>query len=151
MDRFTIAVVAGVLVLVVAGLGVAAAFRGREQPPDLSVPSGVVLAYAQAEQRGDTAAAWDLLSPSAQARTTRDRFIARAGGDGSQRGYLSTEDLGTDGDSARVALVRTYPASGGLFGSRSYTQRSTVVLARGDAGWRITVPPDDYLLDPDKH
>ena len=151
MDRFTVAVVAGVLVLIVAGLGVAAAVRGREQPPDLNAPGGVVLAYAQAEQRGDPAAAWDLLAPSAQARTTRDRFIARAGGDGSDRTYLSTEDLETDGDSARVALLRTYPGSGGLFGSRSYTQRSTVVLARGDTGWRITVPPDDYLLELDKH
>ena len=64
---------------------------------------------------------------------------------------LVREDLDTDGGSARVALLRTYPGSGGLFGSRSYTQRSTVVLARGDSGWRITVPHDDYLLDLDKH
>ncbi len=150
MDRFTTAVVAGVLLLIVAGLGASAVLRGREQPPDLSLPSGVVLAYAQAEQRGDPAAAWDLLAPSAQARTTRDQFIARAGDDGSQRGLLSTEELGGDENTTRVALLRTYPASGGLFGSRSYTQRSTVVLTRGDSGWRITVPPDDYLLAREK-
>jgi len=151
MDRFTTFVVAGVLLLIVVGLGAAVVFRGQQQPPDLTRPSGVALAYALAEQSGDPAAAWDLLAPSAQARTTRDQFIARAGSTGSDRAYLSTEDLATESDTARVALVRTYPASGGLFGFNSYTQRSTIVLERDPSGWRITVPPDDYLLNADKH
>ena len=151
MDRFTTIVVACVSLLVAVGLGAAVLLRDRQQPPDLSRPSGVVLAYALAEQRGDPAAAWDLLAPSAQARTTRDQFLARAGSGMSDQAYLSTEDLAVEGDSARVALTRTYPASVGLFGSRSYTQRSTVVLERGPAGWRITVPSDDYLLNVDKH
>jgi hypothetical protein len=151
MDRFTSSIVAGVLLLVAVGLGATVVLRDRQQPPDLSQPGGVVLAYALAEQRGDQAAAWDLLAPSAQARTTRDRFIARAGSDGTNRAFLSTEDIATEGDSARVALLRTYPASGGLFGTSSYTDRSTVVLERQPSGWRITIPSDDYLLNADKH
>jgi len=151
MDKFTTSVVAGVLLLVVVGLGAAAVLRDRQQTPDLSQPSGVVLAYALAEQRGDPATAWGLLASTAQARTTRDQFLARAGSSGTDRAYLSTEDIATEGDTARVALVRTYPASGGLFGSSSYTQRSIVVLQREPGGWRITVPPDDYILNADKH
>jgi hypothetical protein len=151
MDRFTTSIVVGVLLLVGVGLGASFVLRDRQQPPDLSRPSGVVLAYALAEQRGDPATAWDLLAPSAQARTTRDQFLARAGSDGSDRAYLTTEDIATESDTARVALLRTYPASGGLFGSNSYTQRSVVVLGREPDGWRITVPPDDYLLNADKH
>jgi hypothetical protein len=123
--------------------------RGRERPPDLNTPSGVVLAYALAEQRGDGQTAWDLLATSAQARGDRDRFIAAAtnsGNSGSE--YLTTEDERLDGDNAAsVLLVRTYPASSGLLGSSSgYSSRNTVRLVREGQAWRITVPPDDFRL-----
>ena len=52
MDRFTWTVVGGVVGLVVIGLAAATFARGREAPPDLTTPAGVVLAYALAEQRG---------------------------------------------------------------------------------------------------
>jgi hypothetical protein len=146
MDRFTTAVVGGVLVLIVAGLGAAVIVRSREQPPDLTTPSGVVLAYALAEQRGDASAAWDLLASSAQQRTTRDQFISRVGLDNEDRSYLATEGVQTDSDGASVVLLRTSRSSEGLFGSSSYTSRSTVRLAREPDGWRITVPHDDYVL-----
>jgi hypothetical protein len=146
MDRFTWAVVGGVLGLVVVGVVAASIVRGRETPPDLNTPSGVVLAYALAEQRGDGQAAWDLLAPSVQARADRERFLARFGERGSDRAFLSTESETTTGDTASVALVRTYPSSGGIFGSTSYSNRNTVRLVREPEGWRITVPPDDYLL-----
>ena len=45
-----------------------------------------------------------------------------------------------------VTLVETYPGSGGILGRTSYTSRATVRLVREPAGWRITVPPDDFLL-----
>src|SRR5258708_5733168 len=93
MDRFTWIVVGGVVSLVVVGLAVATFLRGREAPPDLNTPAGVVLAYALAERRGDPQTAWDLLAPAAQARTDHDRFLARAGRvGGGEREYLTTED-----------------------------------------------------------
>ena len=149
MDRFTWAVVGGVLALVVGGLVAATLVRGRERPPDLSTPSGVVLAYALAEQRGDGQTAWDLLATSAQARGDRDRFIAGAtNNSNSGREYLTTEDERVEGDTAAsVVLVRTYPASGGLFGSSGFSNRNTVRLVREGQAWRISVPPDDYLLN----
>jgi hypothetical protein len=150
MDRFTYIIVGGVLALVVAGLSAAAIARGRETPPDLTTPSGVVLAYALAEQRGDGQAAWELLAPSAQARADHDRFVARAANNSADRAYLGTENERVTGDSASVVLVRTYPASGGLLSGNSYTRRSTVQLTHDAAGWRISVPDDDYLLTRSK-
>jgi hypothetical protein len=147
MDRFTWIVSGGVVGLVVVGLAVAIFLRGREAPPDLNTPAGVVLAYALAERRGDPQTAWDLLAPSAQARTDHDRFLARAGNvGGGEREYLTTEDERIDADGASVVLVQTSTGSGGLFGSSSYASRSTVRLTRQGTDWRIVVPPDDYLL-----
>jgi hypothetical protein len=146
MDRFTYAIVGGVLALVVGGLVTAVVLRGRDVPPDLATPGGVVLAYAAAEQRGDPLTAWNLLHPMAQARGNRDRFLAQAGQRTNDRAYLSVEDEQLDAEGASVVLVRTYSGSGGLFGSSSYANRSTVRLARAAGDWRITVPPDDYLL-----
>jgi hypothetical protein len=146
MDRFTIAVVGGVMALVVAGLVAAAVLRGHAPQPDLSTPSGIVLAYALAEQRGDGQAAWELLATSVQTRNSRDQFLVRFGSRGGDREYLTTEDERIDTDGASVVLVRTYPSSGGLFGSSSYTNRNTVRLAREASSWRITVPPDPYVL-----
>jgi len=153
MDRFTWIVVGGVVGLVVVGLTAATLLRGREVPPDLNTPSGVVLAYALAEQRGDPQAAWELLATSAQTRADHDRFLARAGSGGSgagEREYLTTEDARVDADGASVVLVRTNAGSGGLFGNSSYVNRTTVRLTRQGADWRIVVPPDDYLLSNTK-
>lgn len=146
MDRFTLGVVGGVLALVVAGLVAAAILRGHSPPPDLSTPSGVVLAYALAEQQRDGQAAWDLLASSVQARNNRDEFLVRFGNIGHDREYLTTEDERIDADGASVVLVRTNPPSGGLFGSSSSSYRTTVRLVREVDGWRITVPPDPYVL-----
>jgi hypothetical protein len=104
-----------------------------------------VLAYSLAEQRGDAAAAWDLLASTAQARADRDQFLARAGRAYATNPYSATEDERIDGDGASVVLVSTRPASDGLF-SHSSSSRTTVRLVREPAGWRISVPPDDYLL-----
>jgi hypothetical protein len=147
VDRFTWIVVGGVIGLVVSGLAIATVVRGRELPPDLNTPHGVVLAYALAEQRGDPQTAWDLLAPAAQARSDHDRFLARAGsrGGGSTE-YLTTEDERIDADGASVVLVETTPGSGDLFGHSSYANRNTVRLRQQGSAWRIVVPPDDYVL-----
>jgi hypothetical protein len=152
MDRLTWAVVGGVLVLVASGLLIAALGRGRGTVPDLTSPSGVVVAYATAEQRGDGQTAWDLLAGSAQALGDRDHFLAAVANGGSPTStYLSTEDEQVTGDSASVVLLRTQPGSVGLFGSSGYTSRVTVRLVREDGSWRISVPPDDYLLSKLSH
>jgi hypothetical protein len=145
MDRFTIALTAGVLALIAAGILVAASLRGRDATPDLSTPSGVTLAYALAEQDGDPESAWNLLATSVKANNKRDQFVLRAD-QHNDRALLSTEQETIDGQNASVVLVRTYPSTGGLFGNTSNSNRSTVRLVREPDGWRLSVPPDRWVL-----
>lgn len=145
MDRFTIALTAGVLALIAAGILVAASLRGREPVPDLTTPGGVTLAYALAEQRGDPESAWNLLATDVKANHKRDQFVLRAD-QHTDRALLSTEQEMNDGQTASVVLVRTYPSSGGLLGNSSYSNRSTVRLVREADGWRLSVPPDRWAL-----
>jgi hypothetical protein len=77
VDRFTAAIVAGVLGLVIVSVAIAVLLRGREMAPDLGTPGGVALAYELALQRGDPEQAWDLLATSAKAATSRDQFLLR--------------------------------------------------------------------------
>jgi len=150
VTRFTWGIVIGVLALVAVALALAFAAPTRTQAPDLTTPEGVTLAFALALQQGDLDQAWALLAPSAQAQTTKDRFITRAEGFRStyQRARLTTNAATIDGDMARVDLVKSYPASGGLFGlgDSSYSNTSTTRLMRVNGEWRITTPPDPFLL-----
>lgn len=151
VDRFTRAIVVGVLVLVVGGVGTAAFLQSREQAPDLSSPAGVTIAYAQAVGRGDGERAWSLLSAAAQGQSSRERFLLRVAGmrSGNGRVRLATESERVEADVAHLDLVRTYPQSGGiaLFGD-SAPQRSSVTLVREGGQWRILVPPDPFVLQP---
>ena len=149
MHRLTYAVLGGVLTLVAVGLGAAAVLRSREVPPDLNTPGGVALAYVLAEQRGDAETAWNLLAASTQARADHELFLARAPHRGDDRTYYSIEDERLDGTSASVVLVQTYAGSSDLFGrGGSSSNRTTVRLTQDGSAWRITVPPDEYLLMP---
>jgi hypothetical protein len=147
MDRFTWALVGGVLLLVVVALG-AAATRGRGEPPDLSTPGGTVLDYALAEQRGDAQTAWGLLSTPVQRGADFQQYQLRLGSAGRNDNVsFSTEDEHVDGELASVVLVHTYTGSGGWFGSGDTTStRTTVRLEREAGAWRISVPPDPYSL-----
>ena len=151
MTRFTWAIVIGVLALVGVALVLAFATPRAVAPPDLSTPEGVTLAFALALQAGDLDQAWALLAPAAQAQTTKDRFISRAEGIRGtyQRARLSVQNTRVDGDTARTDLIRTSPSSGGLFGlgDSSYSNQNTVRLARENGQWRITAPPDPFLLE----
>jgi hypothetical protein len=140
-----------VLGLVVLALGLAVVLPSRQPAPDLNTPDGVSLAYALAIQRGDLDQAWDLLSGSVKAQVSKDRFITRveATRGSYQRARLSIEDLRVEGETARADLVRTFPSSGGPFGlgNSSYSNRSTVRLARESGQWRIATPPDPYVIE----
>ena len=144
VDRLTLGLIGGVLVLVVVGLGSAAIVGRNAAPPDLGSPGGVALAYALAEQKGDGPTAWSLLGASTQAKADRDRFLARAGNYRPANEYVSLESEKIDGDEATVTLVRSRRETG-IFDS-AYSYSETFRLVREPAGWRITVPPDEYLL-----
>jgi hypothetical protein len=151
VDRFTWAIAVGVVLLVAAGIGAAALAQVRTTPPDPTTPGGATLAYVQAIDRGDGEAAWALLAPSAQAQTTREKFLVRVAPlrDRGERERYSIANERQEGPTARLDLVRTYASSGGPFFGGPSTSRSAVSLVRGDDGqWRITLPPDPFVLQP---
>jgi hypothetical protein len=62
---------------------------------------------------------------------------------------VSVEDVRETGDTARAQLVRTYSGSGGPFGIGGGTNssRSTVSLVRENGAWKISTPPEAFLLE----
>ena len=148
MDRFTWGIVVGAVLLVVAGLASVTLARRPVAAPDLSTPEGVVRAYVTALDTDHPEQAWDLLTASARSGTTRDEFIRRATAEGRPRySLVAIERTTVEGNTARVELARTFAGSGGLFGSGDSTEHLTVRLERESGAWRISVPPDAYLID----
>lgn len=148
MDRFTWAIVAGVAVLVLAGLVGVALLQRQAPAPDLSRPDGVVRAYVEAIDSGRPDRAWDLLAAPARADVTREEFLRRATSL-SQRpaGRVAIERVTVEGDTARVEMSRTY-AGGPLVGPAP-TERTTVRLVREQGEWRVEVPPEPWLISRD--
>jgi hypothetical protein len=148
-DQLTWAVVVGTLILVVAGI-VTAVLADRMAPaPDLTTPTGVTLAYELAIQQGEGDRAWSLLSSSAQASTTRQEFLARAASASgwSTNARLSVEDVRVEGTVAHLDLVRTFPTDGPFgLGTGAATSRNPVTLDQEDGVWRITVPPEPWVI-----
>jgi hypothetical protein len=134
--------------LVIVGVA-AAAVTGRGEPSiDLSSPGGVTLAFELAIQRGEGDVAWQLLAPAAQSGTTRQEFLARAASIGrGPNARFSVDNVRSSGDSAHLDLVRIIP-TGGFFGlgAGTVTVRDPVTLERVDGEWRLTVPPEPYLI-----
>jgi hypothetical protein len=146
VDRFTWGVVVGAVLLVLAAVGSVAVLQARAAAPDLSTPEGVVRAYFTGLDAGRPDQVWDLLSSTARAGTTRDEFIQRATSyrpSGDAR--ITVDSVTIDGDTAVVRLSRTY-GGGGLFGGGG-SSRVTVRLDREGGVWKITVPPDPYLIE----
>jgi hypothetical protein len=152
VTRFTWGIIVGVLGLVALSLGLAFVAPGREPTADLSTPEGVVLAYALAVQRNDADQAWDLLARSTQTQTNKDRFASRINivRPSYERARLDVENVRVDGDTAQADLARSGSYSRGPFGigfDSGYTNRAAVRLIREQGNWRITSPPDPFVLD----
>lgn len=145
MDRFTWGIVAGALLLVVAGLASVTLLQRPPPAPDLSTPEGVVRAYVEAMDGGRPERAWDLLADSVRSEVSRDEFIRRATSFRPRSSRVAMESVDVQGSVARVELGRTYNGDG-LFGPASYTNRVTVRLEREAGHWRISVPPEPHLV-----
>jgi hypothetical protein len=151
MDRFTWGVAGGTILLVVAGIVAVLILQRQGAPPDLATPEGTVRAYIEALDRDRPEDAWALLSTRLQAQNQRDEFIRRAAEQHYGRGSrITIEPASIEGNTARVELVRTYRNNGGLFDlfePSSYSNRESVRLVLENGQWRLTVPPQSYLLN----
>ena len=131
-DRFSWTVAIGALLLIVIGVGGAVVAGRGQQPIDASTPVGVTLTIELAIRRGEADRAWDLLTASAKAATTRQEFLARAAAyQPGKDARFSVEDVRNSGDTAYLNLVWTQPTSGffGL-GAGARTLRNPVTLQR---------------------
>jgi hypothetical protein len=151
LDRLTLAIAAGAVVLVLVGIVVVMVKQRQEAPPDLATPSGVALAYVQALQKGEPERAWDLLAPAVQRQTSREQFLLNASQRGSResQAHVSVENLRLTDPTAHMDVVWTFPPSVGFFGindGSSYTQRDAVTAELEPDGWRLLVPPQSYLV-----
>ena len=157
MDRFTWAVVAGVVGLAIVALVSVTLIPAAQPPPDLSTPDGVVRAYVLALQNKQPDQAWDLLAPEALAgpgprgRMDRDNFRQQVLNAQRERNsrvrLLQTVVLQTVPETARVEteVVTGGSSPWGIFGG-SLTHPATFSLRREGDTWRITSTPDVWQL-----
>jgi hypothetical protein len=147
MDRFTWGVVAGAVLLVLVAVGSVGVLQTRAATVDLTRPEGVIRAYYAAFEADRPERAWDLLSSTATSRTTRDSFIQRATGyRPSHNARITVDRVEVEGETAYAYLSIAY-GGGGLLDSGTSARTETVRLDREGGQWRITVPPDPYLLE----
>lgn len=142
-DWFLLAIVAGVVVLIVTALAMAA----RQQPPGYledGSPEGVTHDYLLALANSDFERAWLLLSPEAPGYpSTLEQFVddiadqrwAFALHEPSRA--FSVSDASIAGGRAVVVVTESTFRQQGLFDSNQWTREFTVTLARDGDTWRI--------------
>jgi hypothetical protein len=150
-DKFLIAIVVGVVVLVAAALAVALVQRDRTpsyEPDD--TPQGVAYDYLLALQLGEVERAHGYLSPTLPGYPADAKELARNTNElrwelsPERDASLAVESADVEGDLARVVIRETVFYRGGLFGSGGLfspgqdTTTFTMTLAREDGAWKIT-------------
>jgi hypothetical protein len=145
LDRFTLAIAAGVALLIPLLFAIVLAQPRQAQPLDESRPAGVAHNYYLALSQGDLARAYGYLSAEARTTISYEQFAARVTETPERRGIRIDDERIEDG-TGRVTVRTTYAVPGGPFpfmsGERS-VQR-TVVLRREDGSWKIAPPQPFY-------
>lgn len=150
-DRFLIGIVAGAVILIVAGIAAVglASRTGRVAVADPASPVGVVQAYVEALRAGDPDRADEFLTRAAreaQARRSRDLPISHPSPSNVERRIL-IEPLRAGPDAAEVKVtISTFRADADPFSSGAYHSDVTVRLIREDGVWRITRPIETYEI-----
>jgi hypothetical protein len=143
-DKFLIAIIGGIILLVVVALVlVLARAQNQEYVADDS-PAGVVQNYFVAIQRKDYERAYSYLSDELRTKPNLDRFIRDMSNIRDESSLkLGETRLGDVTTQVDVALS-TY-SGGGIFDSGTYTNQGTVTLrATADGQWKLTSFPYPY-------
>jgi hypothetical protein len=152
-DKFLLAIVAGIVLLVGVVLGVAL-LRPNEpsyQPDD--TPEGVAHNYLLALQLGEYERALGYLSPSLPGLPADVESLERDVEDYRWSfGYsdndvsLAIEAVNVTGDRAKVVVRKTQFYQGGLFDSGQHSQTFDMTLRREEGAWQVA-NSDRYWAD----
>jgi hypothetical protein len=146
-DRFLLAIIAGVVVLVAVALALALTRPAQGYLPE-TTPGAVAHNYLLAIKQRDDARAYGYLSPELSGHpATLDEFAA----DIDRYSWSFSRDsatisVGSERISAERAVVtidETRFYEGGLFSSSQYTTSFSVTLRRQGEGWKI-ISADSY-------
>ena len=146
IDKFLIAIVAGVILLVVVVLAVALLRPNQPTYQADDTPEGVAHNYLLALQLEEYERAYGYLSPTLPGYPTDvDKFVNNVEGDRWSFGYFDNDDVSlaieavnVTGDRAKVVVRRTEFHQGGLFDSGQYSTTFEMTLRREDGAWKIT-------------
>jgi hypothetical protein len=147
IDRFLLAIIAGIVALVVIALVLALTRTAQGYLPE-TTPGNVAYNYLLAVKQGDDIRAYGYLSPELKGYpATVDDFRA----DMDRYGWQFSRDAATIGvgdervsdERAVVTMNETRFYQGGLFSSGSYTSAFDVTLRRQGDTWKI-VNADSY-------
>ena len=147
IDRFLLAIIAGVVALVVIALTIALTRTPQGYLPD-TTPDGVAYNYVLAIKQRDDARAYGYLSTELIGYpATLDAFAT----DMDRYGWSFSHDAATitrgneriNDDRAVVTLDETRFSEGGLFTSNQYTTSFNVTLRRQGEAWKI-ISADSY-------
>jgi hypothetical protein len=141
-DRFLLAIIAGVVVLVVAALALSLTRTPQGFMPD-TTPSGVAHNYLLALKQRDNARAYRYLSPDLKGYPpTVDDFAADIDAQYSwsfnrDAATISVRDERVTGDDALVFVSETRFYDGGLFNSGQYSTSFSMTLRRHGGAWKL--------------
>jgi hypothetical protein len=138
-DKFLIAILAGIVVLVAAAIIIVLARANAEEYTADDTPTGVVHNYFLAIQRKEYEKAYGYLSDELKSKPDLDDFIITVDNRGNYpETALKIGEATTSDTRAQVRVSLTTFNDSGLFDSRSYTNQDTVHL-RADANgrWKI--------------
>ena len=147
IDRFLLAIIAGIVLLVIAALALAFTRSPQDYLAD-TTPGNVAHNYVLAFKQRDDERAYGYLSPEIPGYpASRDAFSADVDRDrwsfNRESATVSVGDERITGDRAIVTVTETYFSEGGLFSSGQYTSSFNVTLRRAGETWKI-VSADSY-------
>jgi len=152
-DKFLIAIVVGVVILVGVVVTIALLRPGQPGYQLDDAPEGVAYNYLLALQQADYERAYGYLPPTLPGYPADSEAFERdVSNNRWSFGYydddvsLAVEGVNVTGDKAKAVVRRTVFHRGGLFDSGQYSSTFDMTLRRQDGAWKIT-DSDRYWAD----
>jgi len=146
-DKFLLAILAGIVVLVVAAvIAVKVRAPGSEQYLNQNTPAAVVHDYYLAIQRKDYEKAHSYLSDKLTNKPNLEQFIQTVGSaGGNTESTLKIGEVRTSDQHTQVDVSITTYQVGSVFDSSRYTSPDTALLQANSAGeWKLLQFPYPY-------